>query len=78
VETKSTFIRTFGDKDTVFFIYLFIYLFTWKDLNTKVFGSPQLTSEDVKIEKIIIIGLACLSGGPFHGIYTNPHHMLMF
>ncbi len=74
METKSTFIRTFGDKDTVFFIYLFI----WKDLNTKVFGSPQLTSEDVKIEKIIIIGLACLGGSPFHGIYTNPHHMLMF
>jgi len=58
VETKSTFIRTFGDKDTVFFIYLFI----WKNLNTKVFGSPQLTSEDVKI----IIGLPCL-GVPYYG-----------
>jgi hypothetical protein len=27
VETKSTFIRTFGDKDTFFFIFLFFYLF---------------------------------------------------
>ncbi len=32
VETKSTFIRTFGDKDTVFFIYLFGKIETLKFL----------------------------------------------